>query len=100
MITVDDKTVSTISRKNSKHNNIGLLIDAETYLVISNDNRIYLDDEITINNGIINIIKSDEGVESNQMISINRDVGIRLSDDVIHDVFKMDSFTSPLLVFL
>ncbi len=78
---IDGGTISVESADDALHSNANLVINGGNYYISCNDDAIHSDSTVTINKGTIDIARSYEGIEG-QIITIN-DGNIRLvsSDD-------------------
>ena len=83
-IEIENGTFNINSSDDSIHSNSSITIDGGTYEISSGDDGIHADTLLTINSGKINITKSYEGLESENITINDGDIDVVSSDDGIN----------------
>lgn len=90
-ITIDGGTFNIDSSDDSLHSNDSLIINSGTFEISSGDDGIHSDTTLEINGGDINISKSYEGIESTDITINDGNIHLIASDDGLNAAGGNDS---------
>ena len=90
-IIINGGTFEIDSEDDSIHSNNNIEINSGTYTLQSGDDGIHADSNLTIKNGTINITKSYEGLEASEITIDNGEISVVASDDGINVAGGSDS---------
>lgn len=90
-ILINDGTFVIDSSDDSIHSNSSIQINSGSYTLSSGDDGIHADTAIVINGGDINILKSYEGIESSTITINDGNISVVASDDGINVAGGSDS---------
>ncbi|MBI5029548.1 MAG: carbohydrate-binding domain-containing protein [Chloroflexi bacterium] len=89
-VKIDGGTFTIDSADDAVHSNDSLLVNAGTFTITTGDDALHADKTLMVNGGNITIIKSYEGIESENITINNGEIHIVASDDGLNAAGGVD----------